>query len=170
MPSRLVRYRLRRACASGALLMLLLLLAACASRSTGPPTSEEALQREAELLVRASLTERLLADTVAFYRDAVTSMLIEEGATREQAAAEVDAALEPLKTTEHQRLLDLLVPIYRRYYTAEEVNQLLSFYQTEVARKSFRVSPQIAAESQQFVGLWSEHFGAALMETVDVEE
>lgn len=149
-------------------LLLFVSMAACCPRTAPVPTSVEERAHEAELLVRVSLTERLVQDTVGFYRDQVTAMLTQNGLPRAEAEARVAAALQTLTPTEHQRLINALVPIYQRYYTAAEIHQLLSFYQTDVARKSLRVSSQIAGESQGYVRLWSEHFGEELLQSLDL--
>lgn len=135
------------------------------------PTTEEGVAREAEELVRLSLTERLMEGTAKYYLNQVSSMLAGEKKIPIAEAEElVEAELQPLLETEHQRLIEALAPIYMRYYTADEIHQLLSFYQSEVARKSMRVSEQIAAESQTYARLWSENLGSQLMEKVGLEQ
>lgn len=148
------------------MLILMLLLFACCPKLSPVPTTDEALDREAELLVRVSLTERLMENTVSYYRGQAATLLTNQGVAQEAAEAKVMELVQPLIEAEHQRLVEALVPIYRRYYTAEEIHQLLSFYQTEVAKKSTRVSPQIAADGQAFVRAWNEHLGEAFIKQV----
>lgn len=130
------------------------------------PTSEAGKVREAEQLVRLSLTNRIMTNVQDNYTNQLGAVLTAQEVPAEDAARLVDEEMQALVDSEHQRLLDALVPIFRRYYTADEIHQLLSFYQTDVARKSLRVSGQIAAEGKQFVRLWSENFELQLLERI----
>ena len=132
------------------------------------PTDEVEQVREAEQLVRLSLTDRIMTNIQDNYINQLGAVLTAQKVPAEDAARLIDEEMQALADQEHQRLLDSLVPIFRRYYTADEIHQLLSFYQTEVARKSIRVSGQIAAEGQQFVRLWNENFEQALLERIKV--
>jgi hypothetical protein len=151
-------------------LLIILLLAMTWSTSVAiaetVPTTEADKVREAELLVRLSLTDRVMINVQDNYTNQLGAVLTAQEVPAEDAARLIDEEMQALADSEHQRLLNALVPIYRRYYTADEIHQLLSFYQTDVARKSIRVSGMIAAEGQQFVRLWNENFEQELLERV----
>ena len=131
------------------------------------PTSEEGKQAEAEELVRSSLTDRIMENVEKNFVEMFTGYMVSKQVPAQQAVALVREEFAALVADEEQRLLDSLVPIYRRYYTADEIHQLLSFYRTDVARKSIRVSGQIAAEAQQSVRLWNEHYENVLLERLE---
>ena len=151
-------------------LLIILLIAMTWSASIAGaemvPTTEAGKVREAQQLVRLSLTDRIMTNVQDNYTNQLGVVLTAQDVPAEDAAKLIDEEMQALVDSEHQRLLDALVPIYRRYYTADEIHQLLSFYQTEVARKSIRISGMIAAEGQQFVRLWNENFEQELLERV----
>ncbi len=148
------------------LVLLSLSLAGCGAVNSVPGTDLEQV-REAEELIRFSLTGRFMDSLQQRHQDRFSSLLTANGFSAEKAEQTLKEVFTATAAIEEQRLLDALVPIYRRYYTAEEIHQLLSFYQTEVARKSLQVSGQIAADGQEYIRLWHEHFEGQLLERID---
>ncbi len=149
------------------ILMFAITLSVNVAGAASVPTSEAEQIREAEQLVRLSLTERVMTNVQGNYTNQIGSMLVAKDVPAAEAGKLIDEEMQALADSEHQRLLDTLVPIYRRYYTADEIHQLLSFYQTDVARKSLQVSGQIAAEGQQFIRLWHQNFEQELLERIN---
>jgi hypothetical protein len=46
-----------------------------------------------------------------------------------------------------EELVDLVVPLYDRYYTRQEIHELTAFYQSPVGQKTVRVLPKLSAEA-----------------------
>ena len=59
-------------------------------------------------------------------------------------------------------LMDLLMPIYYKYYTLKDLKKIIAFYQTPVGQKLKSSAPQIAVESvgamQPFIERISKRF------------
>lgn len=64
------------------------------------------------------------------------------------------------------KLLDLMVPIYDKYYTADEINALINLYQTPLGKKMIAALPKILAESQAAGGEWGQELGRQCMREV----
>jgi len=92
-------------------LILIFLLSACCPKMSPVPTREEALSREAELLVRVSLTDHLMENAVRYYRTQAATLLTGQGLSQDKAEPKVMEVVQPLIEAEHQRLVDALVPI-----------------------------------------------------------
>jgi uncharacterized protein len=45
-----------------------------------------------------------------------------------------------------QKLIDLAVPLYDKYYTAEDIKGLIQFYQTPLGRKTVKALPSLMGE------------------------
>jgi hypothetical protein len=61
------------------------------------------------------------------------------------------------------KLVDLMVPIYDKYYTADEIKGLINLYQTPLGKKMTTVLPKIVAESQAAGGDWGKELGRECM-------
>lgn len=68
-----------------------------------------------------------------------------------------------------QELLDLVVPIYDRYFSAEEVKGLLKFYETPLGQKSISALPKMMVELQETGRKWGENLGRQCMQEVLAE-
>jgi len=67
------------------------------------------------------------------------------------------------------QLVDLVIPIYDKYYTDEEIKSLIQFYETPVARKMLAVLPKVLEESQAAGNKWGEDLGRESMTEVLAE-
>ena len=68
-----------------------------------------------------------------------------------------------------QKLIDLAVPVYDKYYTAEEVKALIRFYQTPLGQKVVTVLPKLTNELQSAGRSWGETLGRESMQEVLAE-
>ena len=51
------------------------------------------------------------------------------------------------KEVHSDELIDLVVPIYDKYYTREEIHDLTAFYQSPVGQKTIQVLPKLSADA-----------------------
>jgi len=76
----------------------------------------------------------------------------------------VDLFFEKFRTKRNpEHLMDIIVPIYAKYYSDDDIKELIAMYQTPVGRKMLSVLPQIAAESQAAGKAWGEQIGRESM-------
>ncbi|MFI5072894.1 MAG: DUF2059 domain-containing protein [Terriglobales bacterium] len=66
-------------------------------------------------------------------------------------------------------LLDLVVPIYDKYYSREEIKGLIQFYETPLGQKMVSVTPQVTQESQVAGRQWGQQLGRDSMSEVLLE-
>ncbi len=50
--------------------------------------------------------------------------------------------------------VELIIPIYDKYYTHEEIKELIRFYDTDVGKKTIQIMPQMTQESMQAGQEW----------------
>jgi hypothetical protein len=57
------------------------------------------------------------------------------------------------------QLVDLIVPIYDKYYSDDEIKGLIQLYQTPLGKKMLAVLPNVMAESQAAGAAWGRDLG-----------
>lgn len=67
------------------------------------------------------------------------------------------------------QLVELVIPIYDKYYTHDDIKALIAFYETPVAKKMVAVLPKVLEESQAAGLKWGGELGRECMMEVLAE-
>jgi uncharacterized protein len=73
------------------------------------------------------------------------------------------------KKADSHQLLDLIVPIYDKYFSDEDIAGLIKFYQTPLGQKSSHLLPNVMNESMSVGRKWGERLGRESMVEVLAE-
>ena len=144
-----------------AIAVLVLCVGAAAQSSTIGRPSKQSVLRLLDAMGSVKTMAQVLDQTVTVQAEYLAKM-------RPDIPAEVMADLvsEGKKEAKPQELLDLLVPIYQKHFSAPEVQALLAFYQSPVGRKLALETPKIATESMQVGQQWGEQVGQRIGERI----
>lgn len=63
------------------------------------------------------------------------------------------------KEANMEELQNLIIPIYEKYYTEEELTQLIAFYESPLGRKVVQTLPQVMQESMKVGEAWGKAMG-----------
>ncbi len=64
-------------------------------------------------------------------------------------------------------LVDILVPIYTKHLSADELRGIIDFYESPVGKKLAEKTPFITQESMQSAGQWGMQLGQKVMERIE---
>jgi uncharacterized protein len=67
------------------------------------------------------------------------------------------------------QIIAVIVPIYDKYYSDEEIRELIKMYESPIGQKMISVLPKLAAESQLAGRTWGEQIGRQSMMEVLAE-
>ncbi|MBN1697366.1 MAG: DUF2059 domain-containing protein [Spirochaetales bacterium] len=67
--------------------------------------------------------------------------------------------LEFMKEVNPNDIIELIVPIYDKYFSHDEIKALIRFYESPVGKKMVKVQPQITEESMHAGQTWGEELG-----------
>lgn len=63
-------------------------------------------------------------------------------------------------------LVDMLTPIYAKYLTQEDLEQIIAFYESPAGKKMVSVLPALTTEAMEVGQAWGEAIGEKLMERI----
>ena len=66
-------------------------------------------------------------------------------------------------------MIDMVVPIYAKYFTHDEIKQLLAFYRTPLGEKLIATLPAIMQESMAAGQKWGQLLGQQVRKELDAE-
>ncbi len=70
---------------------------------------------------------------------------------------------------DYKELIDILVPVYMKYYTNEDIKELLRFYNTPVGKKMVRITPDLNAETMEAGQKWGEALGIKIVNKLMID-
>ncbi len=68
------------------------------------------------------------------------------------------------KEIKAEDLVNLIIPIYDKHFTEEEIDQLIDFYNTPIGKKSIEVLPMITQESLIAGQKWGQQLGEKVVQ------
>ncbi|MHA3044068.1 DUF2059 domain-containing protein [Riemerella anatipestifer] len=85
----------------------------------------------------------------------VSTMLLNQYKSKSAYKGASDAFWDGLeKRIKPEELIDIIIPIYDKYYTEEDVDELIKFYKTPVGKKVISTMPDIYRDSINAGQLW----------------
>lgn len=76
----------------------------------------------------------------------------------------VDLFFEKLKSKrDPEQLLAMIIPIYDKYYSDDEIKELIEMYESPIGQKMVSLLPKIAADLQATGKTWGEQMGRQSM-------
>ncbi|AQX07641.1 DUF2059 domain-containing protein [Elizabethkingia ursingii] len=62
---------------------------------------------------------------------------------------------------------ELLIPIYSKYYTEKELDDIIAFYKTSTGQKVIKTMPDMTNESMQAGQIWGMKLGQKVMKKIN---
>ena len=91
------------------------------------------------------------------------------GMMKQQVPAMPDSVsrqIEDLMAEYFPKMLEMMTPIYAKYYTEEDLDGLIAFYESPLGKKMASTQPLILKEVMGVVPQWAAEFGSKMSEIV----
>ena len=68
-----------------------------------------------------------------------------------------------------EELKNIVVPIYDKYYTEEDIDALIAFYKSDIGKKVLQVTPMVTQESMEAGKQWGQKLAEEIIEELEFE-
>jgi len=135
-----------------------------ASSQTPQPKIDPAKEADIRQLMEVAGTKALMAQMMGTMESSIKPMLSNAFPPGEYREKLIDLFIAKFKSQSNlQQLLDLIVPIYDKYFSDKEIKDLIQYYRTPLGQKTIEVMPKLFAESQEAGRKWGEALGRQSM-------
>ena len=128
----------------------LMLAGSLATGADNPQAKRQDIRRMMELSGAGQIGMQVMNQLVAIYKQSNTGV-------PEKFWIDFMASVDP------NEIVGMVVPIYDRYFSHDEIRQMIAFFQSPIGRKMVSVQPNIVQESMQAGQAWGERLGERVM-------
>lgn len=140
------------------------------AHASASSTIDSAKAADIRRLMALVNTEELATGLLGAMTDQIRPMITSSLPPGEYREKLVDLFLEKFRSkADMKSLLELLLPVYDKYLSDEEIKGLIAFYQTPLGKKTLEVMPKVMTESQEEGRKWGEGMGRQAMQEVLAE-
>jgi uncharacterized protein len=145
-------------------------IAAAAKASRGQIDAEQTKRADIQRLLEMTGSGALATQSMAEMEKTVRPMVTDALPPGEYRAKLVDLFFERFRAKSDPALLmSLVIPIYDKYYSDEDIKGLIQLYETPLGKKMLISLPKVMAESQAAGTKWGEQIGRQSMMEVLTE-
>ena len=139
-------------------------VAAAASSSRGQVQAEAQRQADIRRLLEITGAGSVAMQSMDQMEKTVKPMVTDALPPGDYRSKLVDLFFEKFRSKRDAgELMNLVIPVYEKYYTDEDIKGLIQLYQTPLGKKMLSVLPQVMAESQAAGTQWGEQIGRQSM-------
>jgi hypothetical protein len=145
-------------------------VAAAAKASRGQVQAEQSKQADIRRLLQITGAGSIATQSMDQMEKTIRPMVTDALPPGDYREKLVDLFFEKFRSKRQpDELANLVIPIYDKYYSDEDIRGLIQLYQTPLGKKMLSTLPQVMAESQAAGTKWGEQIGRESMMEVLAE-
>jgi len=141
-----------------------LALSSGAAPATTSPSGAIDPEKEADIrkLLELANTKAMFNQTISTMMSLIQKSLLQSNPDDPKAQMFSNLIAQQLRgdmASQYNELVNQLVPIYDKYYTKDDIEQIIQFYQTPIGQKLLKVTPDLSRETQTIGFQWGTKIG-----------